>query len=51
MPHPSGIISVKYTLSGSSMNAEINLPEEITGTFVWKGTIHNLKNGENKFKL
>jgi hypothetical protein len=51
MPHPSGIISVKYTLLGSNLNAEINLPDKITGTFIWKGKTQNLSAGKNLLKL
>lgn len=51
IPSPSGIISVKYDVSGNSMNAEIVLPEKTTGTFIWKGATKDLKGGNNLIKL
>jgi hypothetical protein len=51
MPHPAGIISVSYNNSANKLKAEINLPEKITGTFVWKGKNYVLKSGNNKFEL
>ena len=51
MPHPDGVISVQYEVSGSSLNAVIVLPEKITGTFIWKGATKNLTSGKNVIKL
>ena len=51
MPHPSGTISVNYEISGTKLNAEISLPANTTGTFIWKGTTYNLKGGSNKLSL
>jgi len=48
MPHPAGKISVDYNNSENGLNAEIKLPEGISGTFVWKGKNYNLKGGLNK---
>ncbi len=51
MPHPSGKVSVKYDHSGSKLKAEITLPENTSGTFVWKGKEHTLKGGVNNLNL
>lgn len=51
MPHPAGIISVSYNNSGNKLKAEINLPNNITGAFVWKGKDYELKSGNNIFEL
>jgi alpha-L-rhamnosidase len=51
MPHPNGKISVKYKLQKGSLQAEIILPENTEGTFVWKDKEHSLKGGKNAFKL
>jgi len=51
MPHPKGMISVKYKVQQDALQAEINLPENIEGTFIWKGQRHTLKGGRNNFKL
>jgi len=50
MPHPAGIISVKYDTS-KKKEAEIILPEKITGKFIWKGLNLNLHGGKNVVKL
>jgi alpha-L-rhamnosidase len=51
MPHPNGKISVKYTVKKGALQAEVNLPERITGTFVWKGKTQSLAAGKNSFTL
>lgn len=50
MPHPAGMISVEYNNSGNRLKAEINLPDGITGTFIWKGKSYDLKGGLNKIE-
>ncbi|CAN5696852.1 hypothetical protein BH10BAC2_BH10BAC2_14590 [soil metagenome] len=47
IPHPKGKISVQYNISGAKTNALINLPENITGRFIWKGKSYALKPGKN----
>lgn len=49
MPHPQGMISVAYNLDMSQ--AIINLPKNISGSFVWKGKIIKLIGGVNSIKL
>jgi len=51
IPHPNGKISVAYKLRKGSLKAEINLPENTSGTFVWKGKSHAIKGGKNTFNL
>jgi len=51
MPHPSGTISVNYEQSRHGLNAEITLPTAISGTFIWKGQVHELKGGRNEIQL
>ena len=50
MLHPAGKISVEYDNSGDRLKAEINLPDSITATFVWKGKSYDLKGGLNKIE-
>lgn len=50
MPHPSGTISVAYDQSGGNLKAEITLPGNTTGTFIWKGQEHELKGGLNTIR-
>lgn len=47
MPHPEGIISVNYDLKSKKPVAEIILPENVSGTFIWKGVSHDLAAGKN----
>ncbi len=51
MPHPDGKITVDYDNSGNGLKAEIELPDGITGTFVWQGKTHDLKSGKNNINL
>lgn len=51
MPHPAGSIKVNYDLSGKDLKAEINLPEGISGKFVWKGKTYELKEGRNNLNM
>lgn len=45
IPHPNGNVSVKYHLKDNILSAEISLPDEITGLFIWKGKKYFLKSG------
>lgn len=51
MPHPKGKINVKYNEIKGRMNAEIILPLNTKGQFIWKGKSYNLKSGRNTFKI
>jgi hypothetical protein len=51
MPHPNGKISVKYKVQKGTLQAEIDIPENTGGTFVWKEKDYPLKEGKNAFKL
>nr|WP_315247061.1 alpha-L-rhamnosidase C-terminal domain-containing protein [uncultured Flavobacterium sp.] len=51
MPHPKGTITVKYAQTDGYLTAEIELPKEISGRFIWKGKSHILKSGKNAFKI
>jgi alpha-L-rhamnosidase len=49
MPHPEGTISVHLIQKGSAgVEAEISLPEKVTGEFVWKGKSSVLHPGYQK---
>ena len=52
MFHPNGEISVALQRKGiDGINAEINLPEKLTGKFIWKGKEIMLKTGKQKIEL
>lgn len=47
IPHPKGEISVSYSLdTEGNLKAVIILPQEVTGTFIWKGKEYLLNPGE-----
>ena len=47
IPHPKGSISVKYTVKGDTLEAEVTLPEGVDGTFVRGGKSVALHMGKN----
>jgi len=51
IPHPNGEIKVSYFFQNKKWNVNIELPEKISGRFVWKQKEYWLKGGENKFTL
>ncbi|MEK9570037.1 MAG: alpha-L-rhamnosidase C-terminal domain-containing protein [Paracoccaceae bacterium] len=51
MPHPNGEIKVDYKQTKNGLKADINLPEGVEGTFVWKGKESILKQGMNRLNL
>lgn len=52
MPHPSGTISVKYKKIGRlDIHAEITLPENIEGEFIWNNKMTPLYGGTQTIKL
>jgi alpha-L-rhamnosidase len=51
IPHPNGKISVKYSQTNGRFNAEINLPKNTAGRFIWKGKSYKLQSGKNTLKI
>ena len=52
MPHPKGMISVRYALDESgTLQAQISLPDGVTGTFRWKGQTRPLTGGNQSLTL
>jgi len=51
IPHPEGKVSVKYKIVQGMLHAQINLPLEITGIFIWKEKSYPLKGGINNLKI
>lgn len=51
IPHPNGKISVSYLKKENKWNIEINLPETITGSFIWKQKKYGLHSGKNTFVI
>ena len=51
MPHPAGTVSVSYEFANNKLAASIELPQQTSGTFAWKGKTYPLKGGKNNFLL
>nr|WP_321450833.1 alpha-L-rhamnosidase C-terminal domain-containing protein [uncultured Carboxylicivirga sp.] len=51
MPHPEGRIKVDYQVVSKGLKAEIELPQNISGTFVWNGKKYDLKGGNNRVEV
>jgi len=51
MPHPNGQIKVAYEIRDGRLQAEITLPDDTTGTIIWRGKSHELQAGYNECKL
>jgi alpha-L-rhamnosidase len=50
-PHEMGLIHVKYAVNGGALHAEVELPEGLTGEFVWKGKATTLRGGKATLEL
>lgn len=51
LPHPQGEIAIALRVENGQLNAQITLPQGVTGTFVWNGQEHTLKDGNNVLLL
>lgn len=51
MPHPKGEIRVSYQVSGGSLTADVDLPAQTTGEFVWKGQHRPLAAGRQHIQF
>ncbi|MGM0376306.1 MAG: alpha-L-rhamnosidase N-terminal domain-containing protein [Bacteroidota bacterium] len=51
MPHPKGKIKVDYQQNKKGLQAQIILPEGLSGTFSYKGKTFNLEEGVNTLKI
>ena len=48
---PQGPVSVRYRISGSTLNAEITRPAALPGDFLWNGKRYPLTRATTKFKV
>jgi hypothetical protein len=51
VPHPEGKIRVSYKRSGNALQAEVVLPENVSGEFVWRGKTVPLHGGAQQLEL
>jgi hypothetical protein len=49
-PHPLGAIRVKYVADGEKLKATVELPDGLSGVFVWKGRETQLHSGANSIE-
>ena len=50
-PHPDGFIKLDLAFDGTGCRGKVELPEGITGVFVWQGKEQNLTGGPNAIDL
>jgi len=50
-PHDAGLIHVKYAVGSTGLNATVDLPNGLSGEFVWKGKETRLHPGSNSLTL
>jgi alpha-L-rhamnosidase len=51
VPHPNGKVRVSYDQNNGHIKAEISLPSNTTGAFIWKSKAYPLKEGKNSINL
>lgn len=51
MPTPQGMIEVHYTRTASRWDAEVSLPPNVLGSFLWEGNSIPLKSGNQHLNL
>ncbi len=51
IPHPRGEISVRLVRQGDRLEADLHLPEGVTGDFIWNGKTHPVSSGSTRLKM
>ncbi len=51
MPHPKGFIEVKLNRRGQRLSAEVDLPAQVSGEFVWAGEHRPMHPGKNQLSF
>jgi hypothetical protein len=51
IPHPKGEIAVSLKLVGGKLNAEVRLPKDVEGEFIWHGKRRPLRSGLNSLSF
>lgn len=51
VPHPAGLISLKYERKGKNLLAQVTVPAGVPASFEWQGQQRELKSGLNKLEL
>ncbi|MFW5798211.1 MAG: alpha-L-rhamnosidase C-terminal domain-containing protein [Planctomycetota bacterium] len=50
-PHPRGVIELKIKQQDNGRHVEVNLPDDVTGTFRWAATETQLEPGTQSFEV
>jgi hypothetical protein len=51
MASPRGVVEVNYSSIGPTVNAEVNLPSNVSGELIWKGKSFSLHSGRQQLQL
>lgn len=52
VPHPLGTVSLKMErLPSGEYQADVILPDNVTGRFIWRGSVRNLAGGSSSIRL
>ncbi|UYI75237.1 MAG: glycoside hydrolase [Bacteroides xylanisolvens] len=52
IPHPNGVIKVKYRITEQRvLIAEISIPSNVSGIFIWKGKEYKLQSGNSILRI
>ncbi len=51
MPHPKGTIAVAYRRNGDALEADVTLPEAVSGTLAWRGETRPLVPGRQTVRV
>ena len=51
LPHPQGEITVSYQRKGEQLTADVTLPENLSGSFIWRGKTVALHGGKQHLEF
>jgi alpha-L-rhamnosidase len=51
IPHPKGVMEVKYSTTKKGTTAEISLPKDLRGKLLWQGKAYSLVGGKQVIEL
>ena len=51
VPHPRGEIRVSYAVDENGLVADVSLPTDVVGTFIWHGQTSDLHSGQQVLHL
>ena len=51
MPTSKGLVQIQYDRAGAGVQAEVTLPEGLSGDLLWKGRSWTLHGGDQRMSL